>query len=72
MDSSVKFVANDKENGEMELPYPPKVKAKKDDGYGNFLELIKSIIVTVPFVDFLSGMPVHGKFMKKLMSSKGE
>ena len=72
LDSSVKFVANGKENEEMEAPFPPKVKTKKDDGYGNFLELVKSIIVTVPFVDFLSGMPVHGKFMKKLMSSKGD
>ena len=47
LDSSVKFVEKDKEVGEMEIPYPPRAKAKKENGYGNFLEIIKSIVVTV-------------------------
>ncbi|GJV81781.1 reverse transcriptase domain-containing protein [Tanacetum coccineum] len=45
-------------------------KEKMDAQYGKFLNIIRSIRISVPLVDVLAGMPNYGKFIKEIVSNK--
>nr|GEW23423.1 reverse transcriptase domain-containing protein [Tanacetum cinerariifolium] len=56
-------------------PYRPppaqneeKIKAR----YAKFLDMIKEVMINVPLVDVLAGMPNYGKFLKDLVSNKSK
>ncbi|GJQ96268.1 hypothetical protein Tco_0007407 [Tanacetum coccineum] len=38
--------------------------------YGKFLDMIRTIRISVPLVDVLAGMPNYGKFLKELVNNK--
>ncbi|KAJ9128976.1 hypothetical protein P3X46_034262 [Hevea brasiliensis] len=53
------------------LPFPQRFqKAKLDKQFGKFLEVLKSLHVTIPFTDALGQMPSYAKFLKEILSNK--
>ncbi|KAJ9129832.1 hypothetical protein P3X46_035238 [Hevea brasiliensis] len=53
------------------LPFPQRFqKAKLDKQFGKFLEVLKSLHVTIPFTDALAQMPSYAKFLKDILSNK--
>ncbi|KAJ9182762.1 hypothetical protein P3X46_006719 [Hevea brasiliensis] len=53
------------------LPFPQRFqKAKLDKQFGKFLEVLKSLHVTIPFTDALAQMPSYAKFLKEILSNK--
>ena len=45
-------------------------KAKLDSQFGKFLDMLKKLYVNVHFLDALSQMPLHAKFLKEILSKK--
>ena len=53
------------------LPLPQKfLKAKLHSQFGKFLDMLKKLHVNVPFIDALSQMPLHAKFLKEILTKK--
>ncbi|KAJ9170165.1 hypothetical protein P3X46_018293 [Hevea brasiliensis] len=53
------------------LPFPQRFqKAKLDKQFGKFLEVLKSLHVTIPFTDALAQMPSYAKFLNEILSNK--
>ncbi|KAJ9147268.1 hypothetical protein P3X46_029445 [Hevea brasiliensis] len=53
------------------LPFSQRFqKAKLDKQFGKFLEVLKSLHVTIPFTDALAQMPSYAKFLKEILSNK--
>ena len=53
------------------LPFPQRfARAKLESQFGKFLGMLKQLHVNVPFVDSLSQMPSHAKFLKEILSKK--
>ncbi|KAJ9129000.1 hypothetical protein P3X46_034241 [Hevea brasiliensis] len=53
------------------LPFPQRFqKVKLDKQFGKFLEVLKSLHVTIPFTDALAQMPSYAKFLKDILSNK--
>ncbi|KAJ9128557.1 hypothetical protein P3X46_034882, partial [Hevea brasiliensis] len=52
------------------LPFPQRFEAKLDKQFGKFLEVLKSLHVTIPFTDALAQMPSYAKFLKEILSNK--
>ncbi|KAJ9177101.1 hypothetical protein P3X46_012353 [Hevea brasiliensis] len=53
------------------LPFPQRFqKAKLDKQFGKFLEVLKSLHVTIPFTDALAQIPSYAKFLKEILSNK--
>ncbi|GKC15623.1 reverse transcriptase domain-containing protein [Tanacetum coccineum] len=53
------------------IPYPQRlIKEKMEAQYEKFLDMIRAVRISVPFVDVLVGMPNYGKFLKGLVSNK--
>ena len=46
--------------------------AKPESQFGKFLDILKKLHVNVPFLDALSQMPLHAKFLKEILSKKGK
>lgn len=44
------------------------IKAKKDEHFGKFLEMIKSLCMKIPLLDALQQMPKFTKFMKDILA----
>ncbi|GKC64816.1 hypothetical protein Tco_1097414 [Tanacetum coccineum] len=51
-------------------PYKPKIlypqrlrKEKMEAQYGKFLKVIRAVLINVPLIDVLAGMPNYGKFL---------
>ncbi|XP_021771210.1 uncharacterized protein LOC110735344 [Chenopodium quinoa] len=58
---------------EEKLPFPQRfVRAKLDAQFGKFLEVIKSLHISVPFVDAMKQIPHYSKFLKDLLSGRRE
>ncbi|XP_021717666.1 uncharacterized protein LOC110685448 [Chenopodium quinoa] len=58
---------------EEKLPFPQRfVRAKLDAQFGNFLEVIKNLHISVLFVDAMKKMPHYSKFLKDLLSVRRE
>ncbi|GJX42375.1 reverse transcriptase domain-containing protein [Tanacetum coccineum] len=57
----------------LKIPYPQRLrKEKMEEHYAKFINLIKEVRISVPFVDALVGIPNYGKFLKDLMSKKSK
>jgi len=53
------------------LPFPQIfARAKIESQFGKFLDMLKKLHVNVPFLDALSQMPLHAKFLKEILSKK--
>ncbi|XP_021733286.1 uncharacterized protein LOC110700105 [Chenopodium quinoa] len=58
---------------EEKLPFPQRfVRAKLDAQFGKFLDVIKNLHVSLPFVDATRKMPHYSKFLKDLLSGRRE
>lgn len=40
--------------------------------YGKFLDMIRAVLINVPLIDVIAGMPNYGKFLKELVSNKNK
>ena len=53
------------------VPFPQRLtKAKIDDQYAKFLEVLKQLTISIPFTDALIQMPSYSKFLKDILSNK--
>jgi len=53
------------------LPFPQRfAKTKLDSQFGKFLDMLKKLHVNVPFIDALSQIPLHAKFLKEILTKK--
>ena len=53
------------------VPFPARLaKSKLEAKYGKFLETIKQLHITIPFVDVITEIPSYAKFLKYLLSNK--
>ena len=53
------------------IPYPARLNQNKEkEQYGKFLELFKQLHINIPFVEAISQMPKHAKFLNELLSKK--
>ncbi|XP_021739867.1 uncharacterized protein LOC110706278 [Chenopodium quinoa] len=54
-------------------PYPQKfLRNKIDVQFGRFLDMLKKIHLSIPFIDTLKQMPNYSKFLKDILSGKRE
>ncbi|XP_074301129.1 uncharacterized protein LOC141632482 [Silene latifolia] len=53
------------------VPFPQRLaKAKLEQKYGKFLEILKGMHINIPFLDAIYEIISYGKFLKELLSSK--
>nr|XP_043627943.1 uncharacterized protein LOC122599488 [Erigeron canadensis] len=53
------------------IPFPQRLRKEKiQEQYNKFFDMIKSVIINVPLVDLISGMPNYAKFIKELVTDK--
>ena len=53
------------------VPFPQRLqKAKKEEQFSKFLEIIKKIEINIPFADAIIQMPDYAKFLKDILSKK--
>nr|GEY85722.1 hypothetical protein [Tanacetum cinerariifolium] len=57
----------------LKILYPQRIrKEKMEESYAKFIDLIKEVIINVPLIDVLAGMPNYEKFLKDLVSNKSK
>eukprot|EP00257_Ricinus_communis_P014863 XP_015572643.1 uncharacterized protein LOC107260959 [Ricinus communis] len=55
------------------LPFPQRfMKHNLDKQFGKFLDYLREITITIPFVDAIRDMPAWGKFLKDIISHKSK
>jgi len=55
----------------VQLPYPGRMRNQKiDQQFGKFVEVIKTLQVSVPFTELITQVPSYAKFMKDILSKK--
>ncbi|XP_021736997.1 uncharacterized protein LOC110703502 [Chenopodium quinoa] len=53
------------------LPFPQRfARSKLDTQFGKFLEVVKGLHISIPFVDAMKEMPHYSKFLKDLLNGK--
>ncbi|XP_074283651.1 uncharacterized protein LOC141608188 [Silene latifolia] len=53
------------------IPFPQRLaRAKLEKKYEKFLDMMKGLQVTLPFLDAIKEIPTYGKFLKELISNK--
>ncbi|XP_074289589.1 uncharacterized protein LOC141614741 [Silene latifolia] len=53
------------------IPFPQRLaRAKLEQKYENFMDMMKGINITMPFIDAIKEIPSYGKFLKELISNK--
>ncbi|XP_074315658.1 uncharacterized protein LOC141651865 [Silene latifolia] len=53
------------------IPFPQRLaRAKLEQKYGKFMHMMKSVNITMPFIDAIKEIPAYGKFLKELISNK--
>ncbi|KAK9725609.1 hypothetical protein RND81_05G157000 [Saponaria officinalis] len=53
------------------VPFPQRLaKAKLEQKYGKFIEILKNLHINIPFLDAISDIPSYEKFLKDLLSRK--
>ncbi|XP_074266674.1 uncharacterized protein LOC141589951 [Silene latifolia] len=53
------------------IPYPQRLaRAKLEQKYGKFMDMMKGINITMPFIDVVKEIPSYGKFLNELISNK--
>jgi len=55
------------------VPYPQRLlKAKGEHNYKKFLDLLKKLYINILFLEAITNMPSYAKFLKDLLSNKGQ
>ncbi|XP_021731497.1 uncharacterized protein LOC110698386 [Chenopodium quinoa] len=55
------------------FPFPQRfARSRLDSQFGKFLEVVKGLHVSIPFVDAMKEMPHYSKFLKDLLNGKRE
>ncbi|XP_058784356.1 uncharacterized protein LOC131659140 [Vicia villosa] len=53
------------------IPYPQRLAKSKNEGqFKKFVELLKQLNVTIPFIEAITQMPSYAKFLKEILSNK--
>ncbi|XP_074306257.1 uncharacterized protein LOC141641495 [Silene latifolia] len=53
------------------IPFPQKLaRARIEQKYGKFMDMMKGINITMPFIDAIKEIPSYGKLLKELISNK--
>ena len=53
------------------LPFPQKfMRCSLDKQFGKFLDYLKEITITIPFVDAIRDIPAWGKFLKDIIDGR--
>ncbi|XP_074299131.1 uncharacterized protein LOC141630165 [Silene latifolia] len=53
------------------IPFPQRLaRAKLEQKYGKFMDMMMGINITMPFIDAIKEIPSYEKFLKELISSK--
>ncbi|XP_074277237.1 uncharacterized protein LOC141600877 [Silene latifolia] len=53
------------------VPFPGRLKnTKVEQQFGKFLEVVKNLQVTVPFIELITRVPSYAKFMKDILTRK--
>ncbi|XP_074314068.1 uncharacterized protein LOC141649272 [Silene latifolia] len=53
------------------IPFPQRLaRAKLEQKYGKFMDMMKGINITMPFIDAIKEIPSYRKFLKELISNK--
>ena len=53
------------------VPFPQRLaKAKLDEQFGKFIQVLKQLHITIPFTEALTQMPTYAKFLKDILSNK--
>ncbi|XP_074276925.1 uncharacterized protein LOC141600582 [Silene latifolia] len=53
------------------VPFPQRLaKPRIEKKYEKFVEILKGMNVTIPFLDMITGIPSYGKFLKELVTLK--
>ena len=55
------------------LPFPQRyIRRNLDKQFGKFLDYLKEITITIPFLDAIRDMPAWGKFLKDIINHKSK
>ena len=55
------------------LPFPQQyIRRNFDKQFGRFLNYLKELTITLPFVEAIKDMPAWGKFLKDIISHKSK
>ena len=55
------------------LPFPQRyVRHNLDKQFGKFLDYLKELTITIPFVEAIRNMPAWGKFLKDIINHKNK
>jgi len=55
------------------VSYPQRlVKARDEQKYVKFLEMLKKFHINIPFLEAISNMPSYANFLKDLLSNRGK
>ncbi|XP_021724214.1 uncharacterized protein LOC110691579 [Chenopodium quinoa] len=66
-----KVKEKEKEVYKPKLPYPKKFNRHKlDEQFGQFIEMLKKIHLSIPFTEVLKQMPNYSKFLEEILSCK--
>ena len=50
------------------IPFPKRLaKYQRDKQFGKFMEVLKQLTISIPFVDALAQMPSYAKFLKDIV-----
>ncbi|XP_074266617.1 uncharacterized protein LOC141589896 [Silene latifolia] len=53
------------------IPFPQRLaRVKLEQKYGKFMDMMKRMSITMPFIDVIKEIPTYGKFLKELISNK--
>ncbi|XP_074297952.1 uncharacterized protein LOC141628757 [Silene latifolia] len=53
------------------MPFPQRLeRAKLEQKYGKFMEMMKGMSITIPFINAIKEISTYGKFLKVLISNK--
>jgi len=56
----------------LRVPLPQRLaKAKLGDKFRKFVEVLKKLKISIPFLDAISEMPSYAKFLNEILSNKG-
>ncbi|XP_042388061.1 uncharacterized protein LOC121980164 [Zingiber officinale] len=59
------------EKYEPPIPFPQRIiKAKLDEQFGKFLDVLRKLYINIPFTEALQQMPTYSKFLKDILTNK--
>lgn len=55
------------------IPYPQRLAKSKIEGqFKKFVELLKQLNITIPFIEAITQIPSYAKFIKDILSNKNK